>query len=496
MNRPLFIALTLAAIVLVLFMVISVKNGQQIEYITTTVERGSVERLVSVSGVIEAEQSADLAFPVTGIVSSVTINKGDVVNAGDVLVTLEAQALAADRQDAVAALSRAVATRDELLAGPQSESRDATAETVAFKAASLETIKATQADLIANSYRTLLSSGLTATTDNPREEALAPTISGTYTCDTEGVYTIETYSSRAQSGYSFRLSGLESGTYEVSTDQAVPFGACGLRILFNATSRYSDTSWTINIPNLTSPLYTANRNNYTLTKTQAESAITLAEQDLSLAQANALSANAPARSESIARANADIASAQARIARIDAQIADRTIRAPFTGTIIAIDALPGETVTTVPIVTILAASEFELTARIPEIDIGKLELGQPVRAAFDARSEEVLTGTVEFISLKATEIDGVAYYEAIIALDSTPSWMRSGLNADIDIITMSTTDALRIPKRFIIESDGVYQVVSKVGDQLATTTVDVILDGNDGYTAITGVKLGDILVAP
>jgi len=496
MSRSFHVVLAIAVIGFIVFMVISVRSGQQIEYVTTVVERGAVERLVSVSGVIQAEQSADLAFPTTGIVSTVNISKGDVVQAGDVLVTLEARALQADRQDAVAALTRAVATRDELLSGPQSESRDATAESVSFKAATLETVKATQADLVANAYRTLLSSGLSATTNDAEEEAVPPIISGTYNCDAEGVYTLTMYSSGGNSGYSYRLSGLESGTYTASIDQPSAFGTCGLQAIFDSNSRYNNAVWEVEIPNKQSPLYVTNRNAYTLAKTQAESAIRLAEQDLSLTETNALSTNAPARSESVARANADIASANARIARIDAQIADRTIRAPFSGTIVEIDVLPGETVTTVPVVTILAASDFELTARIPEIDIGKLETGQSVRAIFDARSEETLIGTVEYISLQATEIDGVAYYEAIISLETTPSWMRSGLNADIDIITISATDTLRIPKRFVTESEGVYQVVTKVGDLLATTTINIILDGNDGYTAITGVNQGDILVAP
>ena len=495
-SRSFHIVLALAVIGFIIFMVVSVRNNQPVEYVTTVVERGSVQQLVSVSGIVETSQSPDLAFPVTGIVDSVSAKRGEVVQAGDVLITLEARALQADRQDAVAARARAIATRDELIAGPQSESRAATAETVTFKEESLATIRATQADLVNNAYRTLLSSDLTATIDDSEEGAVAPVISGTYLCDTEGTYVIELYSSSAASGYSFRLSGIESGTFPASTDQATSFGDCGLRALFNPESRYTNTTWTIQIPNKQSPLYVANRNAYTLAKTQAASAISLAEQDVILAEANAASTNAPARAESVARANADIASANARIARIDAQIEDRTIRAPFAGTITEIDILPGETVGTLPVVTVLAAADFELTARIPEIDIGKLSIGQKAAVAFDAQAEQQLTGTVTYISLQATEIDGVAYYEAIILLDETPDWIRSGLNADVDIVIMDATDSLRVPRRFVTETDKGYAVLTKNGEVVATTTVNLVLSGNDGYMAITGVNEGDILVAP
>ena len=451
---------------------------------------------MSVSGIAEAEQTAELAFPTSGIVSAVNVNQGDVVTEGTILVTLSADALLADRADAVAALTRAVATRDELLAGPQTEARAATAESISLKNTSLNTIQATQADLVANARRTLLSSGLTATSDDPEEESVAPIISGTYTCDEEGTYIMDMYSSGSNSGYSFRLTGLETGTFNASVEQASSFGSCGLRALFTSDSRYSNAVWRIEIPNKQSPLYVTNRNAYTLAQTQAASAIEVASQDLAQTEANAANTNAPARSESIARANADIASANARVARVDSQLADRVLRAPFAGTITDINILPGETVSTEPVVTLLAESDFEVTARIPEIDIGKLLIGQPVEMVFDAKSDEVLTGTIDFISLRATEIDGVAYYEAIVGIPTVPVWMRSGLNADIDITINETVNSLRVANRFITESGGVYTVITKNGEQMATTTIDITLAGNDGYTAITGVKEGDILVAP
>lgn len=496
-HRPLYVYIALGAIGVVIFMASSLQNKDTVALVTTAVERGTVEQLVSVSGVVEAEQSAELAFAVSGIVSDVTVSEGDVVEAGTVLVELEARTLAADRADAVAALSRAVATRDELLAGADTNTRTTNAETVALKEATLATTRATQAELVANAYRTLLSSSLTAVSDDHGETAAAPLISGTYTCDAEGVYTIETYGSNSESGYSYRLSGLEDGTYNLSTDQAVPLGSCGLRAQFVAGSKYGDTTWTIKIPNVTSASYVTNRNAYALAQTQAESAITVAEQDVALAIATANLNNAPARDEAIARANADIASANARIARIDAQLADRQIRAPFAGTITDIDILPGETVTTIPVVTILAQADFELTARIPEIDIGKLTTGQQIRAVFDARADETLTGTIDFISLAATEIDGVAYYEAIITLGQTPAWLRSGLNADIDIIVVETTDVLRVPRRFVTTDDSDNATVTTMrGEALASTTIDILLEGDDGYIAFTGLNEGDVIVAP
>jgi len=496
LGRSLQIGIALLVIVGVVYAGLSIRGGQTPDYITVAVERGDVQQLVSVSGVIESKQSAQLAFPTTGVVSSVAVSQGDDVAAGDILVTLESGALQADRQEAVAILARTVAIRDELLAGPQTESRAATAQNIALKQTTLETVRTTQANLVANAYRALLSTSLIATTDDADEEAVAPIVSGTYSCTAEGTYTIDTYSSSANSGYSFRLTGLESGTFPISTDQPVSLGTCGLRVLFDEDSRYNNTQWTITIPNQESAQYITTRNAYTLAQTQAFNAITIAEQDLAVTEANASNTNAPARSESIAGANADIASANARIARVDALLAERVITAPFAGTIVELDILPGETVGTAPVVTLQAAADFELTARIPEIDIGKLLFGQSVSAVFDARDTETLTGSVAFISPQATIIDGVAFYETVISLTDTPDWIRSGLNADIDIVINEQANTLRIPTRYITTTDSGSTVTVQARDSLATTTVTVGLTGNDGFTAITGVNVGDIVVAP
>jgi len=74
--------------------------------------------------------------------------------------------------------------------------------------------------------------------------------------------------------------------------------------------------------------------------------------------------------------------------------------------------------------------------------------------------------------------------------------MRSGLNADIDIVIIDAADSLRVPSRFVTQTDGGAQVRTKVGELVATTTVNVTLTGNDGFTAITGLNQGDIVVAP
>jgi len=464
--------------------------------VTTTVDEGVVQQIVSVSGVSKATQQVGLAFKSGGIVESVSVKRGDVVEAGQVLITLNSRDLMANEQEAQANLAATIANRDELLQGPTATNRAVTAETIITKQAILDTTIEREERLVENARRALSSTGLATYSDNPNESASAPVVSGTYICNQTGTYKIEPYASGANSGYSYRLSGIENGIFSASVEQAIPLGECGLRIRFASDASYTNSVWYIDIPNQKSSEYTVALNAYELAKTLAANNIELATQDLNAALISARNTNAPARSEDLARANAAVTESSARLAGVASNIADRSIIAPFAGTITELDVLPGETVGSENLITLLTVGAYEISARIPEIDIGKLTVGQNVTMVFDAKDEETVTGEIIFISIQATEIDGVAYYEATIAPNNVPGWMRDGLNADVDIIYGETPRTLRIPSRFLITDGENYSVIKKTGDTTATTSINVSLQGNDGFVAITGLTAGDTLVAP
>ena len=109
----------------------------------------------------------------------------------------------------------------------------------------------------------------------------------------------------------------------------------------------------------------------------------------------------------------------------------------------------------------------------------------------------MIIASIDYLSPNATTIDGVAYYEARLVLNNNPTWLRSGLNADIDIIVGTNENSVRLPTRFVREqTDGTYVVLKESGTDIATTTVKVLFRGNDGYIAIEGLLPGDRIIAP
>ncbi len=475
---------------------------QEASQITTTIERGAVVTSVSVSGFVEAKNTAALAFPSTGLVTDVIVDEGSVVLEGDILATLAAEQLVAERAEAVANLAAAVAGYDEVVAGPRAETIAVANQSIDNAVANLDRVGRETDETVSLAYNALLSTDLEALAVEGQENAVAPTISGTYTCDTEGAYTIEVYRSGAASGFSYTYSGLESGVRAATIEQPDELGSCGLFIQFTNSGSYSNSTWQVEIPNTRSATYLTRANAYAEALTQQTNQIEAATDALKLAQEEAALSTADTRSETIRTADARVSEARARIARIDAQIADRSIVAPFAGIVTDVSILPGETAGSNPVITLLAEDAFELKARIPEIDIRKVIEGLAVEVVFDASIDETLSGTVAYITPVATEIDGVAYFEATITLDRLPTWVRSGLNADIEIIVDTLDDTLRLPKRFITtDADGAAGVLVRTENPdnkktTQTVPVTIVAEGNNGFVAIEGIAESQTVILP
>jgi len=464
---------------------------------TTMVAFGDVSVLVSVSGTAEARRASHLGFPTIGVVKNILKEEGDTVSKGEIIASLGQETLDAEYTDALAYLKFEKAAKSELLRGPRTENQTVTRTNVSIAEENLDRVKAEQENLVENARRVFLSSSLEAFPQNKDSADVAPIVSGSYSCDTEGTYTLSLFPSNTKSGYSYRLSGLESGTYSAYTGTSAALGSCGLVIQFEEGENYRIQNWTISIPNTQSTSYIANLNAYKLSLQQQKNAVEAAEQTLILAEKTQTRDNAPATEEAINQANARIEQAEARLRAVESKIADFTIRAPFDGVITNIDFRVGEVGSAANAITIAAIGDgYVLTARIPEVDITKIEVGDSAEVIFDAKTDETIPATINFISPLSSEIDGVAYYEARFTLDHEPLWMRAGLNADLNILVAFNPHTLIVPKQFIFSENGVPYVYIINGTEKIKKEVKTGLIGNNGYVEVLNLQEGTAVVSP
>ena len=463
---------------------------------TTSVTRGDISNIVTVSGKTEATNMVNLSFPTTGTVQNVYKKEGDAVLVGEILASLTQDSVVGEYNVAIQNLKYLESTKDELIRGREEPERRVSETSVKIAEENVTRTEKEYARIVQNALEAVRSEGLEALPGHDTNNDIPPTITGSYLCDAEGTYTLSVFSSHSPTNHSYTLTGLEEGTFTAFTDVPSPLGSCGLYIQFDTDEQYRNADWTVTIPNTRSASYLSNYNLYTLAQQQEANAVAAAKQELELALRTEQSLNADPSREELNKINANIAEAQALLAVKEARIADFTIRSPFNGVLTENNIKVGETATQNQTMTVLQEGLYDFKARIPEVDITNIHVTSHVEVSFDARPGEKLSGTIEYISPSSSDIDGVAYYEATLVLDSKPEWIRAGFNADVRIIIEQKQDTLRLPERFIITEADKKFVLVKNSIGVVRTPVEVGLVGNAGYVEVLNLKAGTEVALP
>jgi len=140
--------------------------------------------------------------------------------------------------------------------------------------------------------------------------------------------------------------------------------------------------------------------------------------------------------QAVEMAQARLKNAQAQLAKARAAFEQATLKAPFAGTITALEASAGETVLAGNVVAILGdLSEFVVeTSDLSERDVGEVQLGQQARVWIDALGEEIAGQVIE-ISPLANLLGGDVVYTVVIALGEQPPSLRWGMSAEVEFLS-------------------------------------------------------------
>lgn len=179
------------------------------------------------------------------------------------------------------------------------------------------------------------------------------------------------------------------------------------------------------------------------------------QSDVDAAQAEFL------RSESNLRvAEHSIEIAQANILRAEKDLDNTTIKAPFDGVIVKLNAEVGELVVVGTlnsagsvIMEIDDLSTMLLKAKVDEANIAPVHQGEKARVYINAYQDLKLTGTVTKVGLKRQQdTDGTVYFETEILLDKPKDLLlRSGLTANADIEVETFRDIIKVPSQAVLD---------------------------------------------
>lgn len=464
LRKPVF-WVVVVILVIVLPMIFFGSPSQE-TYDYTEASRGRLAQEVSVTGSVQPIEGVNLAFEQSGRVKRVAVGVHDEVYRGEPLVLLEANDLYADLTEAQANLEAEEAKLSELKRGP-------TDYEIKVKRAELDEaeqdlvneyddVEATSEDAYAqadDAVRTKTAELFRKTTDSYTLEynacnSTAENQAGFYRFKSETVL----------NDWRAGLDSLEENSTWDDLDDALDLAQANLLEISRFLNYVGDTLVVgcelsdSDISTYRGKIGTA-RDNVSAALTAVntlEQGIASEKSAVSRTERELEEILAGSSVEEIAFQEAAVKKASAQVSNINVQIEKTILRAPFSGKVTKVDADLGEIVDAYdPVVSVISSSGFKIEVNIPEVDVSKVGAGDKARVTLDAYGDGVVfMAEVITIDLAETVIEGISTYGATLEFEEPDERIKSGMTANVDVVTGMREDVIYVPQRAVIEEDG------------------------------------------
>ena len=458
------------------------KTAASIAYIETAPEQRSITNVFSDSGTITAANTYEVKALVKGKVLTSNFEEGDVVQAGDVLYTIDSSDAANSVERAQLSLNQAQRNYEDAV-NAQYVRTDIGGTVVSIKVAPGDAVSAGQEVAVIRDDSTVL-----LTLNFPAADAAGFSAGQSALVTLDGTYETVTGTIRSVSG----SDTLSSGNLLVrSVVIAVPNNG-------SLTSAQAATA-SVNGVNALGSARFAYQKEQTLTAAASGTVAALCAQENTRVGSGAeiLQLTSDSLTRQVETASDNLRSAELSLDDAQNTMDNYTITAPISGTIIQKNIQAGETVgsdsstTTSPMCIIHDLSYLELTLNVDELQILSIKEGQEVSVTADAIQDKKFEGVVTNVSSAGTTTAGTTTYPVTIRIDNFGE-LLPGMNATAEIVVASVENALSIPNAALVR--GNYVLVTADSPSAANAVSE--MTAPDGYVYVkvkTGVSDNDYI---
>jgi HlyD family secretion protein len=192
----------------------------------------------------------------------------------------------------------------------------------------------------------------------------------------------------------------------------------------------------------------------------------------------------------------DLRAAQARVDAAQAVLDQAKITAPFSGTITAVNLLPGDVVTPGAAALVIAdLSELHVDVPIAEVDYNRLVVGQNAELVLDAIPNMTYHGEVTQIGLNASNTGGsVSYPIRVVISDADPS-VLPGMTVAVQIEVSHLENVLMVPNRAVRNVNGELVVYVLQNGEQKMVLVELGASNDTMSEVVKGdLKEGDLVI--
>jgi HlyD family secretion protein len=422
------------------------QSSQQSNYQTATVTRGSITQTVSSSGSVRPMQSAEVDWQTSGQVSTVDVQVGQQVQAGQELEAL-----------APTSVSPSVLNAQQTLV-------DAKKNLQSLKDSTLTTTQALQA--LANAQANYKTAQDALSALQRKTNADATTIKQ----DQADLTLAQLQLQKLESTYG-TLNHLKP-TNKTKSNKVLRLAQAQTAV----TNAQKALDWAQGNPSA---------NDIAV----AQGNLAVAKSQLDDAQRQYDQVKNGVTPDSLAAAQAAVDAAQATINEIK-------LTAPISGTVTSVGNMPGDLVSSGTAgVQIDNMSSLYVDVVVSEIDIDKIKVGQAVQLTFDAIPNKTYNGKVTTAGKVGTSSQGVVNFPVTVQLTDANAQVKPGMSAAVSIDVAKDNNVLLVPNQAVRSLGNQHTVTVLYQGQLIPVSVTVGIS-NDTTTEITGgqLKEGDAVV--
>ena len=474
---------------------------QQFEILReATVARDRITSTVNATGAIEPESLVTLTFGLNGTIVAVDAVRGQEVKAGDVLAQLDTAELALSVQQAEDALRIQELTMAQRLNSEPSPAQ---------LASSQADIQAAEANVqVAQANLASAQAGLQQS-QAQRAQLLAGASSGQLAQAEAQVSAARQQQKQAQEAYNRTIECVTFTPPGSNQEESVCPGLGAPE----EQARAALEAATLNLQATEAQLADLNNPAGPADIQAADAAIAGAQAQVQAAEGNVAAAEAQlARARAAADLMAEkpttdetaILEAQVASARTSLELAQLRLRqgqiiAPIDGKVASVlvregeQAAPGS-----PAISILNEDAYHITVSVDEIDIDRVEVGQPVNITLDALPDLPVEGVVTEIAPTSTSTSGVVTYLVTINIDDDAAAnLRPGMSASAGITVDELDGVLIVPNwavRLNRDTGEAFVLIRRADGAIEEVVVETGLRNEQFSEVLTGLSEGDVVV--
>ncbi len=500
-NKKVLIISLIVIAIIVSYMISKGNSSSAFEVVN--VESGRLLEKVAVTGKVKPYNRAELSFEKPGIVKSVSYKVGDEVKTGDVIVSVDTADINAQIKGAEASLMAEQARLSELRKGLRPEE-------ISVEDSKLKSAQISYEDSrigIINAYHdayTKTNSALLNYADtlfiNPQNAIPQLRIRSS---QDESIT-----KNRVLLGESLRKWKSDLDTMTLSSDPLIYrekiykyaelakvfFGQLSTAVSDANVSSSGISQTEIETYKLNVTTALSNFNSAVDAMASAEAEYRNTSSSLALANDQFNLRKAGSSDESLLIQESKVAQAEASVANLYAELSKKRLISPIDGIVGKVDSEIGEYVNSGIVEAVVVSDKFKIEVNVPESDISKIAMNNKAEITLDAYDSDIIfTAHVVSIDLAETMIEGVPTYKVVLLFDEKDARVRSGMTANISILTQDKESVVLIPFRAIKDIKG-EKYVQVINDN-ASVPVEVRIvtgsRGSDGRVeVISGLNVG------